>query len=273
MKSARLVAGGVVAGTVGGPRRRPRRRGVPVPERYDRRGPGNGGDEHDVRRCLLAERRRRRLPQRRRHAHLLHQRGQGGLGLCPRRPQRDHGQAVQPGRRHLREVRCRPDRLEVREMSLPRVHGRHLHASAAAAGRRGLPRLPRARDPGAGGRHDPRRLPQHLSVPCERASPRRLLRERQRGRPVQRRHQGRRQGRRRRAARRQAHLRLAGARARRARARRRELGHVDVPLAHRRGLRHVRGPDGPDRDHRPRHGAARRQPEGRRPRGSSSSSR
>ena len=160
-----------------GARRRPRRRGVPVPERHDRRGPGDGGDEHDVRRRLLAERRRRRLPQRRRHAHLLHQRGQGGLGLRARRAQRDHRQAVRPGRRHLREDRCRPDRLEVREVPLPRVHRRHVHAPAEAARRRGLPRLPRARDPGAGRRHDPRRLPQHLPVPRERASPRRPLRE------------------------------------------------------------------------------------------------
>ena len=58
-------------------------------------------------------------------AHLLHQRRQGRLGLRAARPQRDHRRAVRRGRRHLRQVGPRPDRLALPEVPLPRLHGRH----------------------------------------------------------------------------------------------------------------------------------------------------
>ena len=46
------------------------------------------------------------------------------------------------------------------------------------------------------------------------------------------------------------HLQLAGPRTRRPRPERRKLGHVDVPLPHRRDPRHLQRAHGPDRDHR-----------------------
>ena len=63
------------------------------------------------------------------------------------------------------------------------------------------------------------------------------------------------------------HLHLGGPRARRTRPDGRELGAVDVPLAHRRDRRHQRRPGRPDGDHPEGLGQARRQPDRRGPRG------
>ena len=173
---------------------------------------GRHGHGRDAGHELLAGRVRRRLPQRRHHPHLLHQRRPGRLELRAGRHERDHRQAVRRRRRHLREDRSGPDRLDLREVPLPRLHRRDVRAPEGAGPGGSLPGPPRPGHPRRGRRHDQGRLPQHVPVPGERPPARRLLRQGQRGRPVQRRHPRRQQGRRRRADRRHAHLRLGGAR-------------------------------------------------------------
>ena len=160
-----------------------------------------------------------------------------------------------------------PDRLDLREVPLPRVHRRDVHdaeaapapsdATWASLGRSSAPRsATRSRSSSE----------QHLPVPGERPPARRLLRQEQRRRPVQRRHRRREEGRRRRPARRHAHLHLGGSGARRPRPGRRQLGDVDVPLAHRRGGDTYAGLMGPMVITRAGHGPPGRQPEGCRPR-------
>ena len=143
-------------------------------------------------------------------ADVLHRGRPGAVGLRTRRHQRHHRQAVHGRRAGVHPERTQPDRAQVLEVAVPRLHGRHLHPSDPDTdvvrgdhpGLRRLARHARTGDPGRGGRHHPGRVPQQHAVPGLDPPPRRLLQEDLRGRAVRRRHLGSREGRRRRAARR-----------------------------------------------------------------------
>ena len=166
---ARRAGTGPARRRAGGDRRGRRQDGRAAPARRAR---GDGRRVVLGRRGGLAARWRRRAP-------LLRVGRPGRVGLRAGRDQRDHPPPLRRGRKcpGLRRRRTGPDRVEVHQVPLPRLHGRLVPEAARAARVGRLPRPAGSGDPGRGRGHHPGGLPQHVLVPDEHAPARRVLRQ------------------------------------------------------------------------------------------------